>query len=419
MNKFPENFLWGSATSSHQVEGNNTRNDWWEWEEMGRAPKSGLASDHYKRFREDFRIAKDLGHNAHRFSIEWSRVEKNEGEWDNNEWNHYREVIDELVKLNIEPILTINHFTVPIWFARKGGWGDSRNVEYFVRFAEKAVHELGSKVKYWITINEPLVLAFIGYFQGIWPPGEKDFSMMMKAGINMLRAHNKAYVKMKEASPHNDIKIGIAMSVATFHPCSYLSIPDRMAAFLRANFQNHAFIRSSIKGRASFFPYINEKLPYKKTIDFIGLNYYFREFVHHKWPLLQNPFGHICSKEHHLRAGERTTMGWEIYPKGIYEVVKSFSKYKLPIMITEHGLSTYDDNIRKSFIKEHLFYLLKSINEGANVIGYLHWSLLDNFEWAEGFGPRFGLVEVDYNTQKRLIRESARYYSSIIRKNSL
>jgi beta-glucosidase len=423
MNRFPENFMWGASTSSHQVEGHNVNNDWWEWEQAGNTEPSLAACDHYNRFREDFDIAKKLGHNAHRLGLEWSRLEKAAGSWDQKAWDHYKEVLDELIKLGIEPVVTLNHFTLPLWLARKGGWKSNDIIPIFERFAGKAVKELGNRVKYWITINEPMILAFIGYFKGDWPPCEKSFASMLYVTGNMLKAHTAAYMKMKETAATCDgIKppqIGIAKAVATFHPCSRYSILDGISAFLRADFQNHAFIRSAITGRAGFFPYLRDKPAVKNTLDFIGLNYYFREFVHHKNPVFKNPFGYICSQSHHKDAGKRTTMGWEIYPEGLYEVVKSFSRYKLPIIIAENGLSTYDDALRREYIKGHLSQLLRAINEKSPVIGYLHWSLLDNFEWTEGYTPRFGLVEVDYKTQKRTIKDSARYYAEVIKNRKI
>jgi len=418
-NRFPARFLWGAATSSHQVEGNNNLNDWWEWEEAGGTQPSGMACDHYNRFREDFDIARELGHNVHRFSLEWSRLEKDDGVWDDSEWAHYREVIDELLSRGIEPIVTLYHFTLPLWLSRKGGWKNDDIVGYFSRFAEKAVKELGRRAQCWITINEPLVLAFIAYFQGKWPPFVKNFDDMMYVTNNMLKAHGEAYIKMKEAAMADDgIKrpeIGLAKAVATFHPCSNYSLTDRLSAHLRAIFQNHSFIKSSITGRALFFPYNFGKLPFSNTLDFIGLNYYFREFIHHKFPIFKNPFGWVCSRAHHMDAGRRTGMGWEVYPPGIYEVVKGFTRYGLPIIISENGLSTDDDSFRRDYIKQHLLQLLRAIKEGVPVQGYLHWSLLDNFEWDSGYSQRFGLVHVDFETQKRTIKDSARYYAEIIR----
>ncbi len=420
---FPDKFLWGASASGHQVEGDNTNSDWWEWEQAGRTEPSGKACDHYHRFKEDFRIAKELGHNAHRFGIEWSRLEKEEGVWDQREWGHYKEVVEDLLRLRIEPVVTLNHFTLPLWLARKGGWENTDTIRFFSRFAEKAVLELGNVVQYWITINEPLVLAVMAYFHGKWPPCKQSFDVMLYVTNNMLKAHVESYHKMHETAKAAPIiktpRIGIAKSVATFHPCSRYSIPDRISAFLRDNFQNHSFIRSALTGRTRFFPYLREKLPFKRSLDFIGLNYYFREFVHHKRPITKNPFGWICSRAHHYDAGKRTNMGWEIYPAGLYEVVKSFSRYKLPIIIAENGISTSDDAMRSEYIKEHLSYLLKAIKEGAPVKGYLHWSLLDNFEWAEGYSQKFGLVQVDLKSQKRTIRDSAKYYASAIKSGSV
>jgi beta-glucosidase/6-phospho-beta-glucosidase/beta-galactosidase len=228
---------------------------------------------------------------------------------------------------------------------------------------------------------------------------------------------------MKEVSKKSsDIKkpeIGLAVNVATFHPCFNFSIFDRMSAYLRGVFQNHGFIRSAISGRAVLFPYVFEKLSYKNTLDFIGLNYYFREFVHYKKPFFKNPFGWVCSKAHHYDAGKRTLMGWEVYPRGLYEIVMNFKRYRLPIFVAENGISTYDDSERREYIKEHLKYLLKAIGEGAPVIGYLHWSLIDNFEWSDGYTQKFGLVEVDFKTQGRKIRDSARYLASVIQRGAL
>ena len=191
------------------------------------------------------------------------------------------------------------------------------------------------------------------------------------------------------------------------------SIRDRLAAFLRSNFYNHSFIRSAIKGKAHFFPFFHENLSAKKTIDFIALNYYTREFVHYVNPFKEHPLGEICPRDHH-KVGKRTDMGWEIYPEGIYELIKSFTKYNLPIFITENGIAA-DDDIRKDFIKLHLKEIFRAMKEGTPVIGYLYWSLLDNFEWSEGYRPRFGLVHVDYKTQKRTIKDSARYLAEVIK----
>ncbi len=418
-NKFPDDFLWGAATSAYQVEGNNIYSDWWEWEQAGHTEPSKDACDHYARYKGDFQLAKELGHNAHRLGVEWSRLEKEEGKWDNSEWDHYKDVIAELTRLSIEPVLTLHHFTIPLWLARQDGWANEKTPVLFSRFAAKAAKELGKNVRYWITINEPNILAFLAYFMGIWPPGKKDFHEALLVLRNLLRGHVLSYKAIKENFNGNhtggDVKVGTAMAVTAFHPCSYFSIPDRLSVFARERLHNHSFINSAIMGKTLIPGLPKEKLPCKNTVDFIGLNYYFRQFVRHDRSFVKKPLGDICSLEHHPEAGPATDMGWEIYPEGLYEVARSFRRYNLPLVVTENGLATKDDTVRQKYIKDHLVQLLKAINEGIPIKGYLHWSLLDNFEWAEGYSKKFGLVEVDFSTQKRTVRDSARYYSDVIR----
>ncbi|MFH1395668.1 MAG: glycoside hydrolase family 1 protein [Candidatus Omnitrophota bacterium] len=411
---FPKNFMWGAATSSHQVEGNNFFNDWWNWEQNGNTEASLLACNHYNKFKEDFILAKELGHNAHRLSLEWSRLEKYENVWDQNEWNHYKSVLDELHRLGITPIVTLNHFTVPLWFAQKGSWLNPNSVEIFTRFAKKCIQELGTKIQYWITINEPHILAFLAYYYGDWPPCKKNFNEALLVLKNMLKSHAKIYTIFHNYAAANpqvlSPKIGIAKAVTAFHPCRPFSLLDRISTGFRSWLHNYSSVSSLVKGKILIPGLPKEKLHAKNTLDFIGLNYYFRQFIHYKKLL-----GEVCSLDHHPNSGNTTDMGWEIYPKGIYEIVQSFCRYNLPIMITENGIATKNDSIRMGYIKSHLSELAKAINEGAPVIGYMHWSLLDNFEWAEGYSKRFGLVHVDYKTQKRTIKDSARYYAQIIK----
>jgi len=405
-NKFPDGFLWGSATSAYQVDGNSTNSDWWEWEQSGNTEPSGVACDHYNRFREDFALAKELEHNTHRMGLEWSRLEKEENVWDENEWAHCSEVINELIKLEIQPIVTLNHFTIPKWLADKNGWLNDESIDLFVRFAVKAIEKLGNRVEYWIPINEPNILAILAYYYGQWPPCRKNFAEALQVLSNMLKSHIKIYQAMHEYAAKTPgiikPKVGIAKAVTAFHPCSKFSIKDRICTYNRSKFHNYHFINSS-----------------KGAFDFLGLNYYFRQFIHSEGSIRKNPFGEVCSTDHHKDAGPLTDMGWEIYPRGIYEVIKKFSRYKKPIIISENGLATKNDTVRQRFIKEHLEYILKAINEGAPVFGYLHWSLIDNFEWDSGYSKQFGLIEVDLATQKRTMRKSAQYYADIIRRNGL
>jgi beta-glucosidase len=415
MPKFPKNFFWGTATSSHQIEGDNTNNDWWEAEQgASRRPallkhKSGKACDSYNRYEEDFDLAKTMGNNAHRFSIEWSRIEPEEGKFNEAEIEHYRKVLRVLRARGLEPFVTLHHFTNPIWFARKGGWTNKKAPEYFERYVRCVAERLLGEVKYWITINEPVIVSRGGYIKGDWPPFKKrNFVGYFRALANMAEAHKRAYAALHQIginSPHSppsyskrggdggelaSVQVGVATSVNYFEPQGegLLLLLDYFRVFLSRYFKNESFLNKISKYQ-----------------DFIGLNYYKSYKVSFLWG----------RKKRGLATSD---FGWEIYPQGLYQVVKEiYKKYKKPIFITENGVSDADDDQRPEFIKNHLKWLHKAIEEGVDVRGYFYWSLLDNFEWAEGFTQRFGLVEVDFNTFERKMRPSGRLYGEICKNN--
>jgi len=228
--KFPRDFLWGAATSSHQVEGDNRNNDWWQWETEGRVKHlSGRACDHYRLFKDDFKLAKELKHNAHRFSVEWSRIEPQEGVFDESALAHYAEVVSSLKSLNIEPVITLNHFTLPLWFYRKGGWLSKASDKRFASFADRTVRAIGHNVKYWLTINEPAVYAHASYLQGIWPPGHRSFRQAGDILIRLAKAHSLAYETIH--SVYNDLgwtkpRVGMAKNIRLFLPYRERSIGD-------------------------------------------------------------------------------------------------------------------------------------------------------------------------------------------------
>src|SRR3989344_2059972 len=406
--KFPENFLWGAGTSAYQVEGNG-HNDWTEWEHATTKLKiensklkvwpdyilnsypsplqeenyiSGKACDHYNRFKEDFDIAKSLGHTCHRFSIDWARIEPEEGKFDDKELEHYRQVVLALRERGIEPFVTLWHWPVPLWLRDKSGIVAKNFPEYFARYTEKVVSILGDSVKLWITINEPLVIASHSYLRGNWPPQIKNPLKYLYAVENLIKAHKKSYAKIK--SINQTSLVGIAKHQIYFEAS-----------------KNHA-INKIWKYFADWhwnFYFLNK---IKHHQDFIGLNHYFHKTVGGK------------------NKNEKVSdMGWELYPEAIYQVLKDLKKYNKPIYITENGLADSQDKYREWFIKESLKNVHKAIEEGVDVRGYMHWSLLDNFEWAHGFWPRFGLVEIDYKTLERKIRPSAYKYTEIIRNNGI
>ena len=369
--RFPDNFYWGSATSAHQVEGGNV-NDWSEWEKSKpEIANSGRACDHYNRFREDFDMAKSLNHNAHRFSIEWSRIEPKEGKLNRREIEHYRQVLLSLKERGLEPFVTLYHWTLPVWLSQKGGWLNKKTPYYFDRFVKIVSQNLFDQVNFWITINEPNVYASNSFLIGAWPPQKRSILKYFKVLNNLARAHQLAYRSLHLIDL--DCQVGIAKNNVYF---------DRSP--LADYFWNSYFLKKI-----------------KDEQDFIGLNYYFhhRFFKKRKLPV--------------------TDLGWGFYPKGIYHLLKDLRKYNKLIYITENGLADKKDKQRAKFIKDHLFWIQRAIQEGVDVGGYFYWSLLDNFEWDKGFWPRFGLVEVDYKTLDRKIRPSAKIYAKICQENKL
>ena len=393
---FPKNFLWGAAASSHQVEGGNVHNDWWQWEEAGRLPeRSGEAIRHYELFDQDFILAQKLSHNAHRFSIEWSRIEPREGAFDENAIRHYHQVIDSLISKNITPIVTLHHFVNPLWFAQKGGWLDPDAAGSFARYTQKVIDAYKNKVRYWITINEPAVLAYYGYMLGKWPPGRSSLSLALKVLRNCGAAHRRAYQVIH--ARQKDAAVGIAHHLRPFKVC-----PRTPNVFCALNVLARQYL---------FNRYFLERV--KKESDFIGVNYYEQEFISNDRAHGLGSWGDNCNLVHH-HSEHVNQMGWGFYPDGLLEVLRWMRKYDKPVIITENGTAETDDRARARFIVEHLKSVARAIAEGIPVAGYLYWSLLDNFEWDRGFAPRFGLVEVDGKTLERRIRPSAYVFKEII-----
>jgi beta-glucosidase len=402
---FPDNFLWGAATSAHQVEGNNSNNDWWEWEKKaGLKEASGQACRHYEFFKQDFDLAKGLSHNAHRLSIEWSRVEPRQGQFSSEEINHYKEVIRALKERGLEPIVTLHHFTNPLWFSSGGGWLRKDAHTCFSRYTEKIVEALSDDVRYWITINEPMVYIYHGYITGIWPPQEKSFLKALAVGNNMAFSHVQAYRRIHALYKNKNLKtpyVSIAKNVQAFVPASP-TLKNKMAVYVRDALYNMLFVKRLIR---------------HKALDFIGINYYTRGLVDVKKCGLGNFL--LDTAEDFPQPLKKNDMGWEIYPEGIYQLLMKFKRFNLPILIAENGICTGDDSERWDYIREHLKNIHAAIRDGAKVIGYMYWSLMDNFEWDKGFWPRFGLVEIDYTTYKRVIRKSAEKFAGVCRTQTL
>ncbi len=388
-------FFWGVATSAHQVEG-GLSNDWTEWEEknadalarearrrvwsrhiLERFPSpidpenycSGRAADDYNRFREDIRLAAGLGVNACRFSIEWSRVQPEEGKFSRGAIEHYRAVIRAIRESGMEPFVTLWHWTHPVWFSRKGGWKSKTAAEDFLGFARRCGEEFGRDVHFWIILNEPGLWAADAHLAGIKPPGERNFLSLVRVYFALVKTQKRAYAALKKINPV--CEVGIAESM------EYVS---------------HFGIRPLWDYFRNFF-FISRV---RSSLDFIGVNYYKRTGL---WG----------------RDTENVSdMGWEIYPNGLGYFLRALAKFKKPLYVTENGIADARDEKRPEFIRRHVDEVIRARADGVPVNGYFYWSLLDNFEWGDGFWPRFGLVEVDYRTMERTMRKSAAVYKKII-----
>jgi beta-glucosidase len=413
--RFPHGFLWGTATAAHQVEGNNTNTDWWDWELAGRCrrgQRSGLACDHYRRFGEDFALLGELHQTAHRLGVEWARLEPRPGSFDRAEIAHYRSVLAALRGHGIEPVVTLHHFTSPRWLGSLGGWEHPGVVPLFERYAARVADELGDLVRYWVTINEPNVFASHGYALGLWPPGRRDPLIAFRIVANMVRAHGRAYHAIHRR--RHDALVGVAHHWRPFEPLQARSL-DRWAADLRNALFNRAFPRALTDGVLRF-PFGRGQLvpEVRGAQDYFGLNYYTRERVAFSPGRPHELFGREVRP-----AVARDTAGSELHPAGFERALHDVAGYGRPILVTENGVADCDDELRPAFLVGHLLALHRAMAAGVPVIGYLHWSSLDNFEWLDGFDQRFGLIHVDFLTQARRPKPSARLYGEICRTGTI
>lgn len=384
-------FLWGAATSSHQIEG-FTDNDWTRWEKAGHIQdhtQSGRSTDHFRNPDPDLKLFRELGWNAYRLSLEWSRIEPAPGQFSATAMAQYRHMLCTIKALGMEPMVTLHHFTLPTWFADQGGFFARDAKARFLAYVSHVVAELRDLVTLWITINEPMVYAVRSYGQGVWPPGGRNLLKARRVAGRLADLHRQSYQRIKEISPQ--AMVGLAHHLVWFEPFNAHSWTDRLLSQLVATEFNWRFI-----DRVATYQ------------DFFGLNYYTRQWIktfRGLEPLSAKPGAAV------------TDMGWEMYPEGLYRLLMQASRYQKPILITENGLATLDDTIRQKFLVDHLDAVARAQSDGAEIRGYLHWAALDNFEWAEGYRPRFGLIAVDYESLERTPRATAFLYRNIIAAN--
>ncbi len=398
--QFPSSFLWGASLSSYQCEGGNSNCDWYLWEKERGLETAGSACDHYHLFEKDFQLARELNLNSLRISLEWARIHPEPSCFLEQELEHYRKVADALIKYGLKPMVTLHHFTNPIWFVKKGGWSDSKNIDYFLSFLKKTVEALREKVDLWIIFNEPLIYIYNSFIHGIWPPGDKSLGRGKKVLDNIIAAYLTGYQEIKRIYQQSESlpQVSIAKSLRIFSPCPG---PNFVLNSLSAGLRSRCF---------NFW--LLDYLAKKNALDFLGVNYYCREF---------SKFKGLIGKEsdYKPKGGRKNYLGWNVYPQGFYKLLKKLAKYNLPIIITENGTAERESPFYEDFLIKHLKSLALAIDEGVDIRGYFWWSLMDNFEWDKGFGPRFGLAEVDYNTLKRRLKPFAYTYGKICKDNKL
>lgn len=454
--KFPNNFLWGAATSAFQVEGHPSEissrlSDWSAWttldSKIADQSTADKACDFYRLYAEDIALSRSLNCNAFRIGLNWPALcpkQSSPFALNQDTLSYYRKVLKALKSNGMTTFVTLFHFCLPNWLAEIGGWNNPLTVEEFAKFSHAVAEELGDLVDYWLTINEPLVYAYHGYIKGVWPPGhQKNYLWAFTAIRNMLEGHAACYQAIKSVIP--EAPVSFTLHWRPFAARNKFNPLDQIVRYMRDQVFNHVFPLAVERGDLQFpFPLSAEPAikkisgpiaGLKGTMDYMAINYFTREICEFKpcWPFdmfgIQSPVTRL----------ETTPLGWEVYPEGLYYLLtEDIAPYRYdhqgnlrPIIITENGMATsfsadltgndwsLDDEQRVRFLYSHLAAIHQAISQGANVTGYLHWSLLDNFEWADGLNARFGLVRVSYPTQQRAPRRSAEVYAGIAADNAI
>ncbi len=392
MRDFPEDFLFGSSTAAHQVEGGNTGNNWWAWEHAPGSPAvvpSGDAIDQYHRYESDFALLAELGQKAHRISLEWWRIEPSPGEWSTAALEHYRRVLGSLADHGLTAFVTLNHFTIPQWLAERGGWLATDAIERFERYCERVASHLGDLMPYACTINEPQIVSTMGYLWGEFPPGVRNPGAWRRCTRRFIEAHEAAVRAL--GGGRGEPRAGICLQMPAFEPAR--DEPACIAAYEELRREMIEIYLEDLQG------------------DFVGVQYYTRQRVD---PAAASGFAPAPE------GAPLTQMGWEIHPEGLYDAISEASGSGLPVVITENGIATADDAERIDYLRSHVGQVKRALDDGIDVRGYICWSAFDNFEWNEGFRPLFGLIGIDHDDDlARVVRPSARAFGNLSQSGSL
>ena len=408
-------FLWGVAISEYQNSGSKTlRNcNWTDWEKKN-SIYSGQSNNHFNNYQTHIAALEELGCNSFRFSLEWSLIEPEEGVFDQDVINRYRKEITVLKDKGITPMLTMHHFTEPLWFTEKGGFEKEENIQYFEEFAKRIYIEYKDEVKYWNIINEPAVAAMMPYFLGRWPPQEKNVQKGFEVMENLLKAHVSVYKICKEIDI--EPQIGFVHSFLKFKPYSYYNPLEQGVVRLMTNNWNESVINYFLKGKLDLYSPFQGSVSYEDisaidSYDFVGVNYY-------STPILAfTPFGKEFFDATCYEGDIMTDMPYHIEPEGFYDTLVECKRFKKPIYVTENGIADAKDDRREFFINQYIKAMIKAKDEGCDIRGYFYWTLFDNFEWSDGYEMKFGLFNMDKSTYTFSLKDGGRAYKSIIMKD--
>ena len=430
---FPRDFVWGVAASAYQIEGAWNEDGKGEsiWDRFSHTPgkvlngeTGDIACDHYHRYAEDMALMKELGVKAYRFSISWPRVlPRGKGTVNNAGLDFYKRLIDELLQAGIEPWICLHHWDLPQAIQDEGGWANPVSIQYFADYAKLLAQELGSNVRRWIVFNEPRCISWLGYLTGIHAPGKKDMMSAVEVSHHVLLAQGKAIQFLKDSAKNSSV--GTVVDLNAVHAVDD-KVEDKEAANKHDQFWNRWFLDPLFKGE---YPPLAEEIGLKPTgddmelikqpLDFLGANYYTRAIVAHDASVPVTQARGVQKKT------PITEMGWEIYPRGLYEVLMRLrTEYgNPPLYVTENG-AAFEDNVteggkvqdddRISYLRDHIASAYRALQDGVNLKGYFTWTLMDNFEWAEGYSKLFGLVHTDRHTMKRTPKKSFQWYKNVI-----
>jgi beta-glucosidase len=419
MHCFPKGFLWGTSTSSHQVEGDNVNNDWWDWEQQpGKIIKghtSGKACDWWGgRWKEDFDRAQEGGQNAHRLSVEWSRIEPTPGTWDEDALDVYREILQGALDRGLTPMVTLHHFSNPMWLAEQGGWANPETPQHFERYVRKVVSTFQDLVHLWITINEPNVYAVCAYLQGVFPPGEQSMRKAFDVIHHLTLGHAAAYHAIREIQA-NAI-VGLTHYFRDMKAARSWNPLDRLVTRIRYRSFNELFPRAVHEGVIRLLGRKIHVPQAARTQDFYGLDYYSGDHV--AFTLLRPD--DLFSRSFYPEGAELSGTGYLMnHPQGMWQALKFAHGFQLPIYVAENGVEDGSDRMRPAYLAKHIRQVWLAVNFNWRVKGYFYWTLVDNFEWERGWTQKFGLWDLDVDTQERRKRPSVDFYAEICRANGL